>query len=1012
MKTLLTYLLLFAGYNAMSQVYVTNLNDAGVGSLRHAIDNAIAGETILFNPALTGGTIVLSSSLTPSTDITINGEDKDIKIDGNSSVRIFDIFSGSNFYMQHITLLHGNASEGAGIFATSGTNLNLDDITIRDCNVTNDGAAIKVQGGSHNFMNIEFVSNSAGAFGGAFHSLNATTYFENCLFSGNLAGEGGAAYFRGSTDVVNCTFSGNFANNLGGALYVYTGSTIDNTNCIYWNNSVGGTFGTQQCFFEVDNGPVASISMNNNSCDIEGSGGTAAWNAQFGNNLGNNLDVDPLFIDMQAPALAPTVLGDYRVNHISGTINVGFNPLVTTSFDLDGNNRIHNAQVDLGAYENCTNTGFENVNVCHSYTSPSGNHVYTASGTYFDTLSNVFGCDSIIQINLSVNNTFNTFSVSECGSYTVPSGNAVIMSSQTVNDTIPNSNSCDSILTIIVTIDGGTTSTINPTACASYTVPSGDETYTVDGTYKDTIPNSVGCDSVITINLDILNSYNTINVTECDSFVSPSGSNTYYTSGTYSDVLQNAALCDSIITINLTINNSNSSTITEFACDSYTVPSGHETYTTSGVYEDTLTNISGCDSIITINLTVNNNNSSFLNEVACDFYVGPAGNTYTSSGQYFDTISNVAGCDSVITINLAIGTETTASIGMTGCDSLVSPSGNYTYFADGTFMDTIPNSLGCDSVITLNVTIKTTSFASLTESACDFYMVPSGTAIYSTSGTYQDTIQNVWGCDSVLTIDLTINTASSGSTVETHCNSYTSPSGLYTWTNSGVYQDTILNAAGCDSVITIDLTLLYTTSTIDTAACDYYHSPSGKIWNASGTYTDTLLNSIGCDSVITVNLLINGIDATASSNGLTLTADNIGDAYFWQSCDSTIVVSQNNLKFEFTPVESGHYQVIVSSFGCSDTSECIYVDIPVEAVTSFSPNGDGVNDFLVLDLPSFQNTVIIYNRWGDEIRTFKDYDNVHVVWDGTDLFGKVMTGTYFYVIEDDVSSVGWVFISH
>jgi hypothetical protein len=58
-------------------------------------------------------------------------------------------------------------------------------------------------------------------------------------------------------------------------------------------------------------------------------------------------------------------------------------------------------------------------------------------------------------------------------------------------------------VTINWVISCNTAATINPTVCTTYTVPSGDETYTASGTYMDTIPNTALCDSILTINLTI-----------------------------------------------------------------------------------------------------------------------------------------------------------------------------------------------------------------------------------------------------------------------------------------------------------------------------------------------------------------------------------------------------------------------------------------------------------------------------------------------------------------------------
>ncbi|MCF8380999.1 MAG: T9SS type A sorting domain-containing protein [Bacteroidales bacterium] len=95
-----------------------------------------------------------------------------------------------------------------------------------------------------------------------------------------------------------------------------------------------------------------------------------------------------------------------------------------------------------------------------------------------------------------------------------------------------------------------------------------------------------------------------ISVTECDSYTSPSGLNIWTSSGIYTDVIPNSMACDSIITIDLTITQSTSGSITESACDNYEAPDG-KVYTTSGIITAVIPNLAGCDSIITIDLTIN-----------------------------------------------------------------------------------------------------------------------------------------------------------------------------------------------------------------------------------------------------------------------------------------------------------------------------------------------------------------------------------------------------------------------
>ena len=94
-------------------------------------------------------------------------------------------------------------------------------------------------------------------------------------------------------------------------------------------------------------------------------------------------------------------------------------------------------------------------------------------------------------------------------------------------------------------------------------------------------------------------------------------------------------------------------TMSATACSSYTLNA--QTYTSSGTYTQTLANANaaGCDSIINLNLTINNATSSTLNITNCGDYT-LNGQTYTASGTYTQMTQNSNGCDSTITLNLNI----------------------------------------------------------------------------------------------------------------------------------------------------------------------------------------------------------------------------------------------------------------------------------------------------------------------------------------------------------------------
>jgi hypothetical protein len=211
--------------------------------------------------------------------------------------------------------------------------------------------------------------------------------------------------------------------------------------------------------------------------------------------------------------------------------------------------------------------------------------------------------------------------------------------------------------------------------------------------------------------------------TACDTYTWIDG-NAYTTSNnTATHTLTNQAGCDSVVTLNLTINNSNTGTDTKTACDSYTWIDGN-TYTSSNsTATHTLTNTDGCDSVVTLNLTINNSNTGTDVQTACDSYIWIDGNTYTTSNNTATHIlTNAVGCDSLVTLDLTVNYSTTGTDVQTACDTYTWIDGNTYTASNNTATHTLSNAAGCDSIVTLNLTINsvsdlTTSITGITISA-------------------------------------------------------------------------------------------------------------------------------------------------------------------------------------------------------------------------------------------------------------------------------------------------------
>ena len=132
------------------------------------------------------------------------------------------------------------------------------------------------------------------------------------------------------------------------------------------------------------------------------------------------------------------------------------------------------------------------------------------------------------------------------------------------------------------------------------------------------------------------------------------------------------------------------------------------------------------------------------------------------------------------------------------------------------------------------------------------------------------------------------------------------------------------NAAGCDSIVTLDLTVLSpTTSTDVQTACDSFTWIDGNTYTASNnTATYTLTNAAGCDSIVTLDLTITTVDVSVTLNDPTIMANATGATYVWLDCDNGNAPIAGETGQSFTATANGNYAVEVTENGCVDTSAC------------------------------------------------------------------------------------------
>lgn len=260
-------------------------------------------------------------------------------------------------------------------------------------------------------------------------------------------------------------------------------------------------------------------------------------------------------------------------------------------------------------------------------------------------------------------------------------------------------------------------------------------------------------------------------------------------------------------------------------------------------------------------------------------------------------------------------------------------------------------SYGCDSIITLNLTFNNSNTGVDVQNACigSTFTWIDGLDYTADNSTATHTLTNIAGCDSVVTLNLAFtNNSNTGVDVQSACmgSTFTWIDGLNYTMNNSTATHTLTNMVGCDSVVTLNLTFLNNTTGVDVlAACDTYTWIDGVTYTESNnTATHTLVNANGCDSVVTLNLTINTVDNSVVRTGLVISSNQAGASYQWLSCGNNYSEVIGAVDQSFTVTINGQYAVEVTNNNCIDTSSCVTVlnvgikESSLGTVMNFYPN--------------------------------------------------------------------------
>ena len=464
------------------------------------------------------------------------------------------------------------------------------------------------------------------------------------------------------------------------------------------------------------------------------------------------------------------------------------------------------------------------------------------------------------------------------------------------------------------------------------------------GVYTVTATNAEGCSNTANVTVTV-NPLPNVNITGNSSFcqgdnmtLTATGASTYVWSntstnasitvnnaGTYTVTGTNVNGCSNTATKTVTVNPTYNVALTHSMCEGESYNFYGQNITVAGTYTHTLQTVNGCDSVLTLTVTLKALPTATItgNTTLCEgettTLVATGGTSYSwsnaattnsinvsQSGVYTVTATNAEGCSNTVNVTVAVNPLPNVNISgnssfcqgddvtltATGANTYVwsntSSNASITVSNAGNYTVTGTDANGCSNTAIKTVTVNPTYNIPLTHSICEGESYNFYGQNITTAGTYTHTLQTVNGCDSVLTLTVTLEalppTAITGNTTlcEGETTSLVATGGVsYAWSNGGTSNSTTVNQ--------------------------------------SGVYTVTATNTEGCSATANVTVTVNplptitigGNTTVCAGNSTMLTASG-ANSYSWSTGDNTASVTINAF---------GVYTVTgTSSEGCSNTA--------------------------------------------------------------------------------------------
>ena len=562
--------------------------------------------------------------------------------------------------------------------------------------------------------------------------------------------------------------------------------------------------------------------------------------------------------------------------------------------------------------------------ICHGEKFDFGDKRLDKEGVYTRTTTNAAGCDSVITLHLKVTDPPVEVTTDDgicTGETYVWEGHEkrypALKQRGIYRDTARYASGCDSAhYTLNLEVYYPSYADLYDTICKGDSVIYFDTVLYTTGTYRRTTLNYAGCDSVISLHLKVHEpTYSETKRYVCEGdFFSWEGHGEKFaklTPGIYKDTLTGMHGCDSITTLQLMLSKNIQTSVEERLCKGDKLMFADSAIYDGGTYTHTFKREGLCDSIVTLTVTEIYPTDSVINAAICEggsymFF----GQELKTGGKYSRTLTNAAGCDSVVTLNLKLNQLSYTLIEDTICEG-----GSYTFFGQelknrGKYSQTLTNAAGCDSVVTLQLETAPTYNKELTASICEggTCTVFSDTML-TTQGDYTRHYKTIAGCDSAVTVHLTV-----GSEVVYPLEGRFCEGGTYVFADSvirdaGTYSHTFVREDKCDSIVVLKLTMdsahvYYDTATIFPGGS---YTLGTRQLSVPGTWRDTVYEDVThCMSVTSLTLYV--VEKDTVLRDTVVVCD--GGQYTWEGHKGFENLTTSGLYVDST-LSKVHYELVL-----------------------------------------------------------------------------------------------------